>query len=68
MTVNKGQRVGYEKILNISDTLSLHPFEGFDKFNLPLYNPTISAVISEAKFLTCQPTKKTGTSSARTVC
>ena len=50
MSVQKGQLMGYGKILSASGILLLHPFGGFDNFNLPSDDPAINALFYDADF------------------
>ena len=50
MTISKGQLLGYGKILDSSDILSIHPFGGFDDFGLPPEPPEVLALFSATDF------------------
>lgn len=50
INVQKGQLLGYGKILKASDVLSLHPFVGLNIFSLPYEDPFITALFSNADF------------------
>lgn len=50
MKVQKGQLLGYVKILKAADILSLYPFSGDKELNLPSVNPVINVLFSNADF------------------
>lgn len=50
MKNQKGQLLGYRKILKVSDLLSIHPSGGFNELNLPSEDPVNNALISNADF------------------
>lgn len=56
--VSRGQVVGYGKLLNAPDVLSLHPFGTFQDFNLPEEEPQVLSLFTAQDFPQLSPVQK----------
>ncbi|KAJ9062975.1 hypothetical protein DSO57_1004920 [Entomophthora muscae] len=56
--VSRGQVVGYGRLLNAPDILSLHPFGMFQDFNLPEDEPQVLSLFTAQDFLHLSPVKQ----------
>ena len=58
INISRGQVVGYGKLLNAPDVLSLHPFDTFKDFNLPEDKPQVLSLFTTQDFPQLSPVQQ----------